>query len=91
MINYNLYERKKTEDGYDYYVPYDIKKTTICGKNIEEIITILKGLEIERVTEIKMCMENLIEYRRLIDNEMNKVIINSFNRARENILGDINE
>lgn len=91
MINYNLYERKETEDGYDYYVPYDIEKTTICGKNIREIITILKGLEIERITEIKMCMENLIEYRRLIDNEMNKVIINSFNRARENILGDTNE
>lgn len=88
MNNYNLYERKETEDGYDYYVPYDIYKTTICGKSLEEIITILKGLDLERITEIKMCMENLIEYRKLIDKEMNDIIRNSFLRAKENILGE---
>lgn len=34
----------------------DIK---ICGYSINEIITILNGLEIERITGIKMTMENL--------------------------------
>lgn len=90
MNNYNLYERKETEDGYDYYVPYDIYKTTINGKSLEEIITILKGLDIERITQIKMCMENLIEYRKLLDKEMENIIIHSFNRAKENILGENN-
>lgn len=87
MINYNLYERQETEDGYDY-VPYDIYKTTICGESLEEIITILKGLDLERITEIKMCMENLIEYKKLLDKEMNDIIRNSFLRAKENILGE---
>lgn len=91
MINYNLYERKETEDGYDYYVPYDIHKTTICGKSLEEIITILKGLDLERTTGIKMCMKNLIEYRKLIDKEMNDIIRNSFLRAKENIIEIKNE
>lgn len=88
MINYNLYERKETEDGYDYYVPYDIEKTTICGKTIKEIITILNALDLERITGIKMCMENLSKYRELIDKEMNEIIRKSFLRAKENILGD---
>ena len=88
MIKYNLYERKETKDGYDYYVPYDIEKTTICGKSIKEIRTILSALDLERITEIKMCMENLIEYRKLIDKEMDNIIRNSFLRAKENILGE---
>ena len=32
---------------------------TIKGKTIEEIITILDGLEIEKILEIQMTMENL--------------------------------
>lgn len=88
LYDFNLYERKETEDGYDYYVPYDIEKTTICGKSIKEIITILRGLDLEKITGIKMCMENLIEYRNLIDKEMYDIIRNSFLRAKENFLGD---
>lgn len=85
IYDYNLYERKETSDGYDYYVPYDIEKTTICGKNIKEIMTILGALELERVYEIKMCMENLSKYKELIDKEMYKNIANSFNKAREKL------
>lgn len=85
MFNYNLYERKETEDGYDYYVPYDIEKTTICGKSINEVITILGGLELERITEIKMCMENLTKYKEIIDKEMQEIIARNFRNARENL------
>lgn len=85
MFDYNLYERKETSDGYDYYVPYDIEKTTICGKSIKEIMTILGALELERIYEIKMCMENLSKYKELIDKEMYKNIANSFNKARESL------
>lgn len=81
MFDYNLYERKETSDGYDYYVPYDIEKTTICGKNIKEVINILNALELERIYEIKMCMENLSKYKELIDKEMYKNIANSFRKA----------
>lgn len=85
IYDYNLYERKETSDGYDYYVPYDIEKTTICGKNIKEIKTILGALELERIYEIKMCMENLSKYKELIDKEMYKNIAYSFNKARESL------
>ena len=85
IYDYNLYERKETSDGYDYYVPYDIEKTTICGKNIKEIMTILGALELERIYEIKMCMENLSKYKELIDKEMYKNIANSFNKAKESL------
>ena len=88
MINYNLYERKETEDGYDYYVPYDIEKTTICGKSIKEIITILSALDLERITGIEMTMKNLTKYKELIDKEMNEIIRKSFLRAKENFLGE---
>ena len=85
IFDYNLYERKETSDGYDYYVPYDIEKTTICGKNIKEIIYILNALELERIYEIKMCMENLSKYKKLIDNEMYKNIANSFRKSAESL------
>ena len=85
IYDYNLYERKETSDGYDYYVPYDIEKTTICGKNIKEIMTILGALELERIYEIKMCKENLSKYKELIDKEMYKNIANSFNKAKESL------
>lgn len=85
IFDYNLYERKETSDGYDYYVPYDIEKTTICGKNIKEIITILKALDIERIYEIKMCMDNLSKYKDLIDKEMYKIITHSFKKSAESL------
>ena len=85
IYDYNLYERKETSDGYDYYVPYDIEKTTICGKNIKEIITILKALELERIYEIEMCMNNLIKYKNLIDKEMYKNIARSFKNSAESL------
>lgn len=86
MINYNLYERKETEEGYDYYVPYDIEKTTICGKTYREIITILNALELERITEIKMCMENLSKYKELIDKEMDEMLRKCFENATNKLL-----
>ena len=46
---------------------------TIKGKTIEEIITILDGLEIEKMLEIQMTMENLSYlFKKAID-EQNKM------------------
>lgn len=58
----NYYKLEKDETGSEYSYHFsrlsddDIK---ICDRSIDEIITILNGLEIERITNIKMTMENL--------------------------------
>ena len=46
---------------------------TIKGKTIEEIITILNGLEIEKMLEIQMTMENLSYLFKKVINEQNKM------------------
>ena len=46
---------------------------TIKGKTIEEIITILDGLEIEKILEIKMTMENLSYLFKKVIDEQNKI------------------
>ena len=37
----------------------ELETRTICGRTIEEVITILNGLDLERLLDIKMTMENL--------------------------------
>ena len=55
----------------------DIDKTfnniTINGKSVEEIITILNGLEIEKMLEIPMIMENLSYLFKKVVEEQNKM------------------
>ena len=46
---------------------------TIKGKTIEEIITILNGLEIEKMLEIQMTMENLSYLFKKVIDEQNKI------------------
>ena len=46
---------------------------TIKGKTIEEIITILDGLEIEKILEIQMTMENLSYLFKKVIDEQNKM------------------
>ena len=46
---------------------------TIKGKTIEEIITILDGLEIEKILEIQMTMENLSYIFKKVIDEQNKM------------------
>ena len=54
---------------------------TIKGKTIEEIITILNGLEIEKMLEIQMTMKNLSYlFKKVIDeqNKMQQMTIKKF-------------
>lgn len=44
----------------------------ICGKSLDEVIDILNGLEIERMTDIKMTMENLSYLFKKVVDEQNK-------------------
>ena len=46
---------------------------TIKGKTIEEIITILDGLEIEKIIEIQMTTENLSYLFKKVIDEQNKM------------------
>ena len=45
----------------------------ICGKTLDEVVTILNGLDIERMLDIKMTMENLSYLFKKIMNEQNKM------------------
>ena len=72
MINYNLYEKIENEDGTITYKPYDISKTTICGRNIEQVIQILNGLDLEKEYEMTLTMGNLDKWGKLIQEDIRK-------------------
>ena len=50
----------------------EFSNVTICGKSFDEIITILNGLDIERMLDIKMTMENLSYLFKKVVDEQNK-------------------
>ena len=62
----------------------DHKGVTINGKTIEEVITILNGLELERIYGIKMTMENMSLWKEIYKNEL----IKSVNSNLEKIIKD---
>lgn len=85
-FNNSFLETKKTIDELDLSdeTKYKLKEIvckeidkefnniTICGKTIEEVITILNGLDIERILDIKMTMENLSYLFKKVIDEQNK-------------------
>lgn len=50
----------------------EFSNVTICEKSLDEIITILNGLDIERMLDIKMTMENLSYLFKKVVAEQNK-------------------
>ena len=56
---FNYYRKKTNEDDEIVFEKVKEEDIKICGKSIEEITTILNGLDLERITGIKMTMENL--------------------------------
>lgn len=71
-MNKELYEKIENTDGTIIYKPFNIYEMSIYGKTIEEIGQILDGLEIERIAEIKMTMENLSYLFKKVIDEQNK-------------------
>ena len=51
----------------------EFSNITNCGKSIEEITTILNGLDIEKMLDIKMTMENLSYLFKKVVDEQNKM------------------
>lgn len=70
----------------------ELKPTTINGYSIEEVITILNGLNLERILDIKMTMENLQilskklqeDFQKTLDNSMKNMIDRSKMEALNN-------
>ena len=77
---------EKTKERLYSTLEKDIDKffndMTIKGKTVEEIINILDGLEIEKMLEIQMTMENLSYlFKKVIDeqNKMQQMTIKNIN------------
>lgn len=83
----NIY--KKVEENKEIkFIPYDMyNETIICGRSIEEIITILTALDLEKETGIKVTMENLSRIIKLYQEEQK----DSANKAIRIIRGGTNK
>lgn len=51
--------KKDTDTDTIYFQRVKEEDIKICGKSLNEVITILNGLELEKITNIEMTMENL--------------------------------
>ena len=80
---FNYYRMKTNEDDEVVFQRVKEEDITICGKTIEEVIRILKGLELERLTQIEMTMENLERYYKFIREDQEKAIEERFKRMRK--------
>lgn len=83
---YRRLHRMETDEivEYAYNLEQEVEKlkiTTINGYTIEEVITILNGLNLERKLDIKMTMENLS----LLAEEMHKDFANSIEKTLKNV------
>ena len=81
---FNYYRQKYEEDGNIVFEKVKEEDIKICGKRIEEVIMILNGLDIEKRYQIEMTMENLIKYKEIIDDEINKQLEESLKRQWRN-------
>ena len=80
----NYYRQKVDEDGNIVFEKVKEEDIKICGKRLEEVIKILNGLDIEKRYQIEMTMENLIRYKEIIDDEINKQLEESLKRQWRN-------
>ena len=69
----DLKEKERLYSTLEKDIDNFFNNMTIKGKTIEEIITILDGLEIEKILEIQMTMENLSYLFKKVIDEQNKI------------------
>lgn len=76
------YYRMKTDTDTDtiYFQKVKEEDIKIYGKSLNEVITILNGLELEKITNIEMTMENLSYLYRELLKEQYKVQTESIKR-----------
>ena len=71
---FNCYIKKEDEFGNVTFEKVRLEDVTICGKSIEEIASILIGLEIEKITGIEVTMKNLDYLLKKIVDEKEQVL-----------------
>lgn len=69
----NLYI-KEVKDGVELYKPYKIDDIHIYGMSLEEAMSVLGGLELERRLDIQMTMKNLNTLYKLMLEEQTKIL-----------------
>lgn len=63
----------------------ELKPTTINGYSIEEVITILNALDLERILDIKMTMKNLS----ILSDKLNEDFNNTLDKSMKNVIKDL--
>lgn len=63
----------------------ELKPTTINGYSIEEIITILNALDLERILDIKMTMKNLQILSKKLQEDFQKTL----DKSMKNMMNDL--
>lgn len=76
------YYRMKTDTDTDtiYFEKVKEEDIKICGKPLREVITILNGLEAERIAGIELCIENINKYMEIILKEQQESLIKAMDR-----------
>jgi hypothetical protein len=65
----------------------ELKPTTINGYSIEEVITILNALDLERILDIKMTMENL----QILSEKLQDDFKNALDKSMKNMMNDLGD
>ena len=90
MMNSLLdYYRMKRDYDTDtiYFEKVKEEDIKICGKTLREVITILNGLEAERITGMELCIENINKYMELILKEQQESLTKALNKS----FGDVDD
>lgn len=80
------------KEAYKILIDYiiDGKGMTLNGKTMDEILTILNGLELERIFGIQMTMSNIKLWKEIFYREMSKTINENFEKMFKDVenIGD---
>lgn len=79
--------KKDTDTDTIYFEKVKEEDIKICGKTLKEVITILNGLEAERITGMELCMENINKYMEFILKEQQESLTKALNKR----FGDVDD
>lgn len=71
--------KKDTDTDTIYFEKVKEEDIKICGKTLREVITILNGLEAEKITGMELCIENINKYMEIILKEQQESLIKGLN------------
>lgn len=74
------YYRMKKDKDVIYFERVKEEDIKICGKTLREVITILNGLEAEKIAGMELCIENINKYMELILKEQQENLTKALNK-----------